>query len=115
MPFALGPRYLSGEKIINSVLSKSTSSPLALSHLRQSSSFDVALVAALYGVADTVSMAPSSTYSDSDEWRQKELRVSKYEVKAGCSKKSRTAFFSHSYVGKSGFGTWLTWLLGDCH
>ena len=80
-PCALGPRYLLGEKIISSVLSKSTLSPLAWSHLRHSSSFDIAFVAALYGVADTVSMAPSSTYSDRDEWCHEELRVSRYEVK----------------------------------
>ena len=67
MPFALGPRYLLGEKIISSVLSKSTVSPLAFSHLRHSSSLEEALVVALYGVAETERMAPSSTYNERAE------------------------------------------------
>ena len=81
VPVALGPQYLHGENIISSVFSKSTLSPFWWSHSRLSSSFAIAFVAALYGVADTVNMAPSTTYNDSDECLQEELRVSKYEVK----------------------------------
>ena len=68
MPVALGPRYLLGEKIISSVLSWSTMRPLACSHDRHSSSFEEAFVTALYGVAETKRMAPSSTYSERAEW-----------------------------------------------
>ena len=57
----LGPRYLLGEKIISSVLSKSAVSPLVCSHLRVSSNFEIAFLVALYCVAEIERMAPSST------------------------------------------------------
>ena len=62
IPFAFGPRYLLGEKIISFVLSKSIASPFACSHLMHSSSLAEAFAVALYGVAETVRIAPSSTY-----------------------------------------------------
>ena len=76
----LGPRYLEGEKIINSVFSKSAVSPLVCSHLKVSSSFEMALVLALYGVAETERIAPSSTYKERDECCHVELWVRRNDV-----------------------------------
>ena len=45
-----------------------------------SSSFDWAFWAALYGVAETARIAPSSMYRDSDEWVHVVLSVSKNDV-----------------------------------
>ena len=76
----LGPRYLVGEKIISSVFSKSAVSPLVCSHFKVSSSFDMAFVQALYGVAETESIAPSSTYKERDECVHAELRFRRNDV-----------------------------------
>ena len=54
--------------------------PLLLSQVRTSSNFDLAFVLALYGVAETKMIAPSSTYSESEECVHLELRVSRNDV-----------------------------------
>jgi hypothetical protein len=51
------------------------------SQFRLSSNFETAFLVALYGVAETARIAPSSTYSDRDEWAHVELSFSKKEVK----------------------------------
>ena len=77
----LGPRYLLGEKIISSVLSKSTVNPFVCSHSSTSSNLALAFMVALCGVAETDRMAPSSTYRDREECFHEALRVSRYDVK----------------------------------
>ena len=59
------PRYLGGENTITSVLSASVNKPLLASHLRDSSSLEMACSVALRGVAETARIAPSSTYMES--------------------------------------------------
>ena len=61
----IGPRYLGGENIITSVLSASVDKPFVLSHLSDTSSFEMACSVALRGVAETARIAPSSTYIES--------------------------------------------------
>ena len=76
----LGPRYLSGEKIIISVFSASAWRPFVFSHRRDCSSFAMALSQALFGVAEIARMAPSSTYNESDECDHVELSERRNEV-----------------------------------
>ena len=77
---SLGPQYLGGEKIISSVFSKSAVRPFWCSQLRVSSNFEMAFLQALYGVADTAIIAPSSTYRERDEWVHVELSLRRNEV-----------------------------------
>ena len=80
MSFVFGPRYLGGEKIISSVLLKSAVRPLVLSQVSDCSNLEMALCAALMGVAETAKIAPSSTYRERAACDQCELSVSKNDV-----------------------------------
>ena len=80
MALGFGPRYLGGEKTISSVLSQSIVRPLTCSQFSTSSSFVLAESMALYGVADTARIAPSSTYNDREAWVHEALSVSRYDV-----------------------------------
>ena len=76
----LGPRYLFGEKIMSSVFSASVWRPFVSSHRRDCSSFEMAFSHALLGVAEIARIAPSSTYSESDECVHVALRERRNEV-----------------------------------